>query len=334
MRITVIADNRPETRNTALETEKVALGRGNTATDPDKVVTDSERGALGTEHGLCFWIEGEGRMGLLDVGASDLFLRNAARLGVDVAEVDFLVLSHAHNDHTGGLACFLEANRRAKVYLSANIRGARYFSNRRKDMRDISIDYSLIQRFPERFVFVSDNLQLTPTVRIIAKIPVRHPLPLADRTLFADAAPDTFNHEMALLLTGRTGSALISSCTHLGLLNTLESCRPVTPDLFIGGLHLIDSDPHPEVNNPTDSKTTPADSETNPADSKIAHATSPACCFETARDYESLAATILESYPALHIYTGHCTGTQAAAHLTRLLPDRFHLFHTASTWEI
>lgn len=266
MRITVIADNRPETRNTALETEKVALGRGNTATDPDKVVTDSERRALGTEHGLCFWMEGEGRMGLLDVGASDWFLRNAARLGVDVAEVDFLVLSHAHNDHTGGLACFLEANRRAKVYLSANIRGARYFSNRRKDMRDISIDYSLIQRFPERFVFVS--------------------------------------------------------------------CRPVTPDLFIGDLHLIDSDPHPEVNNPTDSKTTPADSEINPADSKIAHATSPACCFETARDYESLAATILESYPALHIYTGHCTGTQAAAHLTRLLPDRFHLFHTASTWEI
>ena len=67
------------------------------------------------EHGLSLLVDtGEHRL-LFDTGASDLFIRNARILGIDLKEVDFLVLSHGHRDHTGGLHHFLAVNDKAQV---------------------------------------------------------------------------------------------------------------------------------------------------------------------------------------------------------------------------
>ena len=73
---------------------------------------------LETEHGLSVYLENNGRRYLLDTGASDLFMRNAEKLGVDLSEVDYCLISHGHNDHIGGLPAFLEVNHKAKVILS------------------------------------------------------------------------------------------------------------------------------------------------------------------------------------------------------------------------
>lgn len=260
-----------------------------------------EKPSLVAEHGLSFYVETGHEKILLDVGASDKFMRNAHNLGIEIADVDVLVLSHAHKDHTGGLAHFLQNNSKAKVYLSANINGSGYYSNRRKDMRDISIDYGLLMDDKERFEPVADNIWLSPAVRIIGKIPVGHSLPKADGTLFAGDSPDTFNHEIALLISEGDQTVLMSSCTHLGLLNTLEACAPVVPRVFIGGLHLVDSD------------------EDN--------------CFESDEDYASMAEMINSRYPGMHIYTGHCTGSRAKCVLKSLLPDHFHVFYTGYEWK-
>ena len=55
------------------------------------------------EHGLSLLVEVRDRKVLFDTGASDLFIRNARLMGIDLREVDYLVLSHGHRDHTGGL---------------------------------------------------------------------------------------------------------------------------------------------------------------------------------------------------------------------------------------
>ena len=67
------------------------------------------------EHGLSLLVEVGERKVLFDTGASDLFIRNSRLMGIDLREVDYLVLSHGHRDHTGGLHHFLRLNERATV---------------------------------------------------------------------------------------------------------------------------------------------------------------------------------------------------------------------------
>ncbi len=71
----------------------------------------------GSEHGLSLYIETQGQKVLFDVGASGLFLENAKKLDVNIADVDFLVISHGHYDHGGGLGTFLQENTKADVFI-------------------------------------------------------------------------------------------------------------------------------------------------------------------------------------------------------------------------
>ena len=54
------------------------------------------------------YIEAEDARVLLDVGYSDVFLRNAEKMGIDLSALTHVVLSHGHNDHTGGHVPFIE----------------------------------------------------------------------------------------------------------------------------------------------------------------------------------------------------------------------------------
>ena len=71
---------------------------------------------LPCEHGLSLYLEYRGRAWLLDTGTSGAFTANADALGLDLARVEGVVLSHGHDDHAGGLPAFFARNRRAKVY--------------------------------------------------------------------------------------------------------------------------------------------------------------------------------------------------------------------------
>ena len=71
------------------------------------VLTDNiADGELQGEWGLSIYIEYQNRNILLDTGASDLFLKNAEKLGRKIEDVDYAVLSHAHYDHADGMDAF------------------------------------------------------------------------------------------------------------------------------------------------------------------------------------------------------------------------------------
>ena len=72
---------------------------------------------LAAEWGLSILITVDGMKILLDTGAGGLFAQNALRLGVDPADVDIGVLSHAHYDHADGLDEFFALNRKAPFLL-------------------------------------------------------------------------------------------------------------------------------------------------------------------------------------------------------------------------
>ena len=71
----------------------------------------------GVEHGLCFYIETEKHKLLMDAGQTGLLLENAEKLGIDLTQVDTVVLSHGHYDHGGGILPFAhEQGWRAALY--------------------------------------------------------------------------------------------------------------------------------------------------------------------------------------------------------------------------
>src|SRR6056297_1829587 len=88
------------------------------------------------EPGVSYFIETEQSRVLFDVGYSDVFLRNAHTLGIDLLSIDTLVLSHGHIDHTGGLDVLL------KEYMEA-----RFERNRDKVPRLVAHPEALLPKF-------------------------------------------------------------------------------------------------------------------------------------------------------------------------------------------
>ena len=115
------------------------------------VVNDTvENGSsLNAEHGLSFWIQTEKGVVLLDTGQTAAVLsHNLKVLNLSPQNIDKLVLSHAHYDHTGGLEAILSRNTDLTLFAHPDIFRPRY-SLRQGEYQSIGLAYeqsSLMQR--------------------------------------------------------------------------------------------------------------------------------------------------------------------------------------------
>ena len=212
-------------------------------------LVENELGESGCEaaHGLSFYVETDNHKLLFDSSPSDVVIRNAQKLGVDLPAVDTVILSHGHYDHSGGILPFVELNPRAKIYMQQNAGGEYYaFDGEDKGFRYIGIDKKILS-LPQVQLLKGD-IKIDDELQVFTVDQRAYPLPSTNKRLRelcnGQYIQDEFHHEQNLLLTAGGKKILFCGCAHNGILNVMETLErkfgPASlPDLVIGGFRLM-----------------------------------------------------------------------------------------------
>ena len=249
------------------------------------------------EHGLAFLIETDDGCVLFDTGRSEPVLtHNLACLERSPQEITALALSHAHNDHTGGLTAILSQNRTSSLPLYANpdIFRPRYSHLPSGEIKPLGLtltEAELRQGFDLRLnaapVEVLPGLWTTGEITNRSEPEGRSPHHKVTKGK-KGWQPDPYRDDLSLVLETDAGLVLICGCCHAGLLNTLTHVgrhfkAPVTA--IVGGTHLVSAD---------------------------------------MAQLQRIIEVLRSEYRTLDFYVNHCTGERAFLVLAKIFGDRLH----------
>ena len=208
----------------------------------DNIASDDIRG----EWGLSIMVEHRGMKILADVGASELFAENLAKLGFDIKDIDYAALSHAHYDHANGMPRFFEQNDKAKFYVRETTAEDCYSGILFK-RHYIGMPKNVLADYSDRIEYVSGDYKLCDGAYLIPhKTPGLERIGRSEkmyRKTKKGYRPDDFSHEQSLVLDTDKGLVIINCCSHGGVVNIINEVSAAFPDkhvhAIIGGFHLF-----------------------------------------------------------------------------------------------
>ena len=259
-------------------------------------------GTLG-EHGFAALVEHPGGALLFDTGQGGTLLHNARRMGKDLRQVETVVLSHGHYDHSGGLLPLLQDAGGKRVLAHPAVFAPRYRVKDTGESTAIGIPATreTLTAAGAVFELTSGYRELTPEIALTGEVSRVTPFETGDRGLFIDprgTTADTILDDQSLVIRSPKGLVLLLGCCHSGVVNTIEAARRYTgvQEVYaiLGGTHL-------------------------------------GFC-----SLEQLAETIaiLKKNGIRKVCTSHCTGFPAAARLSREMPGEFQLAAVGYTLEV
>lgn len=247
------------------------------------------------EHGLSFYIETKKHKLLVDSGASDIFLQNADKSGIDLTQVDTFILSHGHYDHAGGLMTFAKINSKAEIYLKKTAAGD-YYHISPGDERYIGIDKN-IMKLPQ-IITVDENMEIDEELFLFSDFTEKQYPEWSNQQLKQkiekNYIQDSFQHEQCLVVTCEEQKILLSGCAHNGILSILSRYHQIFgsyPQKVISGFHMMKKSDY------------------------------------TAEEVEYIRKTaykLLETEAMF--YTGHCTGDKAFDIMKEIMGERLIRF--------
>ncbi len=254
---------------------------------------------LKKDWGFSVLIEYSGKKILFDTGNNaKIFEENVKAMRVDLKDLDFVVISHRHGDHTSGLNYLLRVNPKVKIYAPVETFGVfgsklpkgfyrsadtlpnnmRYFNGAEPEA------FASGSPWPDaNFVFVDSTTEVAPGVSLIPTVSnVKGTLEL---------------RELTLAINTPQGLVLVVGCSHPGVEEILSAASQVNSHvhLLLGGLHLVKT-PDPEI--------------------------------------ERLASALHDKWKIDRIAPGHCTGEPAFAKLRQVFGDSYLYAGVGSHLEI
>jgi 7,8-dihydropterin-6-yl-methyl-4-(beta-D-ribofuranosyl)aminobenzene 5'-phosphate synthase len=245
-------------------------------------------GAMKQDWGYAAFIEYAGKRILFDSGNDpDILAGNSNASHVDLSRLDFVVMSHRHGDHMGGLTYVLRANPGVKIYApkegfgvyGGDLRGTFYRRDTTLPPEERYYNGSPpeILRFGSawptaKFQLVNDNTEISPGVHLI--------------TLVSDQPGTLELRELSLAINTPDGLVLVVGCSHPGIDRIVQAATAVNSHvrLIIGGFHLVIA-----------------------SDSEVANA----------------VTALHDRFRVDYVAPGHCTGEPAFAAFRRAFGDRY-----------
>ena len=260
--------------------------------------TPGERESI-SEHGLSFYVETPLHKLMVDAGPSESTLVNAEKFGINLQEVDTLILSHGHYDHSGGIIPFSRINGKAAVLLQSSALGDYYNGE-----RYIGID-KRIADLPNAVICNGDK-KIDNELSLFTNISGRRLWPESNLILSEEKngvrIQDSFMHEQCLVINACKKTILLSGCAHNGILNILDKFNEIYnryPDCVFSGFHMMKKTPYEQ------------------------------------REIETIQAIAkeLKDTPTVY-YSGHCTGIPAFDIMKEIMEDKLVPIHSGSEFII
>src|SRR5947207_3601087 len=244
--------------------------------------------AMQKDWGYAALVEYGGKRILFDTGNNpDILAQNAKAKNVDLSKLDFVVMSHRHGDHMGGLAYLLSVNPKVKIYAPKEgfgVYGADLPSTfYRKDpslpseQRYYSGAPPDVMRFGSawpgaNFQLVDKTVEIATDIHLIS--------------LISDKPGTLELRELSLAINTPDGIVLVVGCSHPGIDKIVEAASAINPriHLIAGGLHLVvASDP----------------------------------------DIEKIVTALHDTFKVQYVAPGHCTGEPAFTALRKAFGERY-----------
>jgi len=244
--------------------------------------------AMRKDWGYAALVEYGGKRILFDTGNNaDTLAQNAKAKGIDLAKLDFVVMSHRHGDHMGGLAYLLSVNPKVKIYAPKEgfgIFGSSLPSSFYRKAEALPPDMRYFDGTPPEvmtfgsawqganFELIDKTTEIAPGITLIALV---------------SEAPGTRElKELSLAINTPDGIVLVVGCSHPGIDKIVEAAANINPKIHLvaGGFHLVVA--------------------SDDAISKI-------------------VTTLKDTFKVENIAPGHCTGEPTFAALKQAFGDRY-----------